>query len=760
MFICYLKDSFMVMCTMFCWICFADGKVSEEGHANCNADKYDIALNKLEEKLQCSKRKYTEALGKLEKKIQHRKECRKAVSPGAGISSFPVPVRNSLPRPPSSLRVVATSDVHENKTEEQPPPSGSPVNQHSCHEQDVHSETNSAVGVSFDSNISTESSSTKNIKTQSAFSAQDLHSANGTSNGKDDMCSERKSLQGDPCKDERDVANKETCSDESNSDSNSQSYKECELPSERISSDLIKVFQCNFCNTYYLYYESYQEHKKKCLTCSKCNLTFPSIFELYKHITSKAHKEYFSFLEVYKWTQSQLRLRISRNEVYENDVKKLTSLELASEEKVLSVSVTDSSIEQNLSLSDQKQDNVGTSVAACSNLVLSAQEQNISLHTSESMSEKQTPSKHGEETGSPTPSKETTKSEENNTEIVCMKVTKSTNCSGGPSNGNIDTNISESVSKESSTDNTQQKHFSQILPQRDKGDKQLKEKKSTYRKPSPGKFLNSEASKSKNVLTKTPQNITKDCKSHQNENNKTLEKISKGSKPPKKCFKFQPLQSDSSSLQVDGRIVTSNSPNKKETQDTSQKQQSNSKEPHRKQSSSRILKSKNTSKNLLQGTEVSSTSTLENVTPREKHVSSAGSKIGYLSESLIVSSSVDKKIYNSNSANSSSIQSCNQKNANSKIQKSGVTGSQTKYPLKRSHSFEDSAPKALKLLMKRVGVASNLVVVSRKTDVVPENCPGCSNRIDITTAVYNTKTYRVSFWCPACSCDVVFSIDA
>lgn len=730
----------------------------KEGSVKCTESKYIAALKRLEKKVQCSNSKYSAALTKLEEKVQNRK-ANKDVSYGAFVDSFSDKRRNSLHKTAGPPSVIAVSSVLETYGEERPARSESPVPQSSRHEQGAYAESGCPLlkrGVSHSSITSTKSLD----KTQSSLSAQDLHSVNSTVIEENDLSSEWKS-SGDPYNDEKDVGNKEVSSDESSSDSNKQRLKESVYPAERINSDLIKVFQCNFCSTYYLYYESYQEHKKKCLTCSRCNLTFPSIFELYKHITSKAHKEYFSFLDVCKWTQSQLKLRISRNEVHASDVKQLALLELGNQEKELSALVTDSSIGQSVSSSDQNQANVDTCSLPCvsaPDFVTSTPKKNESLNKLQYFVENKTYSKHGEEISSPACNKETRKPlEENNNK------TSNEDCLDGMSDGNINTDISRSLSKESSNDHKQRSKHSTQSPQIGKSERKLKENENTYKKASV-KPLNIETPKSKKDFSKSLQKTTKDCNSPQNKNNRTAEKASSDSEPERMCLKVPLLQSGIASVEKDQRKATPRSLNKKEKESQGkipQKQECSNKKLYREHSSSRTLKSKSTRRNLLQGTDERkskfSIANFRKIEVFDEQVSSAGLRICHSSN--ILTSSCDKD-GNSKNAISSRIQtSSTQGSENSKRKIAGTSG-HIEYPRKRLNSFEDPAPKAIKLLMKTLQVTSKFVISSRKIDVIPESCLGCSNRIDTSTAVYNTKTKQVSFWCRTCSCDIVFSADA
>lgn len=700
----------------------------------------------------CCEGKYLEDFNGLLRKVHCCKKLENVLYVDADVGSFPNRRGNPYgsPGPPRGMTVP---NVYENRVGYNPAPSGRLVTQPSYNEQGVQSESN-------------------RLDVQMVGSQCDDSSGAESCNGYS-------------------PANKEVSCDEGSGDARDQSLQESPHCKERINGDLMKVYQCNFCKAYYIYYESYKEHKKKCLKCSKCALTFPTIFELYKHVTSKVHKERFSFLEVCKWTESQLNLHISRNEVHEEDVKKFELIKLASRAKELFPLATESSDGETLSSghqvqdtvdasslpivpvcsdsvtkspsSPQGQDNVGASSLPCLSVdhVTSLQEKSESPATTEDVivSKQNSESKDSDSFTCNKENEETV--EENNNRIVCMKEKKDTKCLVGQSDEDKPMAIKSEV-KQPSNNTQQNENSAQTTSQKGKSDKKLKENKNTTKKKaSSEKIVGSKISKTKTALCKSSQNITEDKKLSHKSHNKTLKKTPNGGEAEVKKVEL----SGDTSLQIDSRVATSEY-HKKEEKDSQgkapQKEQSTTKKQDRKQSTCKTVKSKNTKKDLLQGTKGSRNSKsgkcgLRTNEGQNKQKVAPKSNICQTLD-LTVSSSDDNDC--SKDASSSTIQSCSSQGIkNSTKKKSEITNSQTVRPHKRSHSFEESAPKTMKLLLKTVRLTSDFTVICKKFDVMPESCPGCSRKIDYTTGVFNTKTQCVSFWCPTCKWDIVLSAD-
>lgn len=69
-------------------------------------------------------------------------------------------------------------------------------------------------------------------------------------------------------------------------------------------------------------------------------------------------------------------------------------------------------------------------------------------------------------------------------------------------------------------------------------------------------------------------------------------------------------------------------------------------------------------------------------------------------------------------------------------------------------------PKSRKLALQHKELINAQKSLSNRRSVrlekLTDYCPGCSELIDVTTAILNTLTYELTFWCNKCAWDIRF----
>lgn len=279
------------------------------------------------------------ALGKLERKLRQKK-IESVLSCGDGGGSSADRSRHALYGGPSLHQGTNDLSIIKSSREERPSPSGSLVNSPFSYEQGVlslplNAQVFSNTGGAHFTNIYSKPVNTCS-KEALIHSDQDPGMTNSLAseekeNSAEDsrrkLHSRRKSYNCEKHHIPRGLRN-----DEGKSHSN---YRWLERVFSRRSktNKRISVFLCSFCKICFLYKESYQKHMSKCLTCPQCSIKFCDVSQLHKHVTVKAHTRGCSFLKPSRMTLSQLRSRISRNEVLKSDLKKMKMLSYTNSKK-------------------------------------------------------------------------------------------------------------------------------------------------------------------------------------------------------------------------------------------------------------------------------------------------------------------------------------------------------------------------------------------------------------------------------------------